>query len=58
MNSTDESTKIELHGNRVRSNDAEAARLVTAGRYLSFTLRKQSTSNTLSAMIAKVPTSR
>ncbi len=51
-------TKIELHGNRIRPNDAEAARLVTAGSYLSFTLRKQSTSNTLSAVLAKVPTSR
>jgi hypothetical protein len=51
-------TEIELHGNRIRPNDAKAARLVTAGSYLSFTLRKQSTSNTLSAVLAKVPTSR
>src|SRR5271167_1975512 len=48
-------TKIELHGNRIRPNDAKAARLVTAGSYLSFTLREQSTSNTLSAVLAKYP---
>jgi hypothetical protein len=31
-------TEIELHGNRIRPNDAKAARLVTTGSYLSFTL--------------------
>ena len=30
-------TEIELHGNRIRPN-AEAARLVTTGKYLSFAL--------------------
>jgi hypothetical protein len=29
-----------LHGNRIRPNDAKAARLVTTGSYLSFTLRE------------------
>jgi hypothetical protein len=48
-------TKIELHGNRVRPNDAKAARLVTSGSYLSFALREQSASNTLSAVLAKYP---
>jgi hypothetical protein len=48
-------TQIELHGNRIRPNDAKAAGLVTSGRYLSFTLREQSASNTLSAMLAKYP---
>ncbi len=30
--------EIELHGNRIRPNDSKAARLVTAGSYLSFAL--------------------
>ena len=29
-------TEIELHGNRVRLNDAKAALLMTTGSYLSF----------------------
>ncbi len=33
-------TEIELHGNRIRPNDAKAARQVTTGSYLSFTLRE------------------
>ena len=33
-------TEIELHGNRIRPNDAKAARLVTTGSYLSFALRE------------------
>lgn len=33
--------EIELHGNRIRPNDAKAARLVTTGSDLSFTLREQ-----------------
>ncbi len=33
-------TEIELHGNRIRPNDAKAALLVTTGRYLSFALRE------------------
>lgn len=48
-------TKIELHGNRIRPNNAKAARQVTAGSYLSLTLREQSTSNTSSAVLAKYP---
>jgi len=47
--------QIELHGNRIRPNDAKAACQVTAGSYLSFTLREQATSNTLSAVLAKYP---
>jgi hypothetical protein len=31
-------TEIELHGNCIRPNDAKAARLVTTGSDLSFTL--------------------
>jgi hypothetical protein len=48
-------TKIELDSNRIRLNDAKAARLVTAGSYLRFTLLEQSSSNTLSAVLAKHP---
>jgi hypothetical protein len=33
-------TEIELHGNRIRPNDAKAAHLVTTGSYLSFALRE------------------
>ena len=33
-------TEIELHGNRIRPDDAKAARLVTTGSYLSFALRE------------------
>jgi len=33
-------TAIELHGKRIRPNDAKAARLVTTGSNLSFTLRE------------------
>jgi hypothetical protein len=45
-------TEIELHGNRIRPNDAKAARLVTTGSYLSVALREQSAANTLSAVLA------
>jgi hypothetical protein len=31
-------TEIELHGNRIRPNDAKAARLMATGRDLNFTL--------------------
>jgi len=31
-------TEIELHGNRIRPNDAKAARQVATGAYLSFAL--------------------
>jgi hypothetical protein len=31
-------TEIELHGNRIRPNDAKAARLVATSSYLSLTL--------------------
>lgn len=48
-------TKIELYGNRIRPDDAKATRLVTAGSYLGFSLRKQSTSNTSSSVLAKYP---
>jgi hypothetical protein len=48
-------TDIELHGNRIRPNDAKAARLVTTGSDLSFTLREQFASNTLSTVLAKYP---
>ncbi|HET9308260.1 MAG TPA: hypothetical protein VFO46_19735 [Candidatus Sulfotelmatobacter sp.] len=44
-----------MHGNGIRPNDAKAARLVTTGCYLSFTLREQSASNALSAVLAKYP---
>jgi Tfp pilus assembly protein PilW len=47
--------KIEFHGNRIRPNHAKAARLVTAGSDLSFTLREQFASNTLSTMLTKYP---
>ncbi len=33
-------TEIELHGNRIRPNDAKAAHLVTTGSYLSFAQRE------------------
>gem|GEM_PF-3805661 len=33
-------TEIELHGNRIRPNDAKAASLLPAGGYLSFALRE------------------
>jgi hypothetical protein len=33
-------TQIELHRNRIRPNDAKAARLVTTGSYLRFALRE------------------
>src|SRR6266581_3997146 len=48
-------TDIELHGNRIRPNDAKAARLVTAGSDLSFTLPEQFASNTLSTVLTKYP---
>jgi hypothetical protein len=47
--------EIKFHGNRVRPNDAKAARLVTTGSDLSFTLREQIASNTLSTVLAKYP---
>jgi hypothetical protein len=47
--------EIELHGNPIRPNDAKAARLVTAESDLSFTLREQFASNTLSTVLAKYP---
>jgi len=47
--------EIEFHGNRIRPNDAKAARLVTAGSDLSFTLREQFASNTLSTVLTKYP---
>jgi len=33
-------TEIELHGNRIRPNDAKAARPVTTGSYLGLALRE------------------
>src|SRR5260370_38752787 len=45
----------DMNGNRIQPNDAKAARLVTAGSYLGFALRKQSTSNTSSSVLAKYP---
>jgi len=33
-------TEVELHGNRIRPNDAKAARLLTTSSYLSFALRE------------------
>jgi hypothetical protein len=48
-------TEIELRGNRIRPNDAKAARLVATGGDLSFTLREQFASNTLSTVLAKYP---
>ena len=51
-------TEIELHGNRIGPNDPQAARLVTTGSYLSFTLREQSTSNASSAGAREIPTGR
>ena len=50
--------QIELHGNRIRLNDAKAARLVTAGSYLSFTLREQIYFQHLVRGAREVPTSR
>lgn len=47
--------EIELHGDRIRPNDAKAARLVTTGSDLSFTLRGQFASNTLSSVLVKYP---
>jgi hypothetical protein len=48
-------TEIELRGNRIRPNDAKAARQVATGGDLSFTLREQFASNTLSTVFAKYP---
>src|ERR1700721_4196074 len=45
--------EIEFHGNHIRPNDAKAGRLVTAGSDLSFTLREQFASNTLSTVLPK-----
>jgi hypothetical protein len=47
--------EIELHGNRIRANDAKTARLVTTESDLSFTPREQFASNTLSTVLAKYP---
>jgi len=47
--------EIELHGNRIRPNDAKAARLVATSSDLSFTLREQFASNSLSTVLAKYP---
>ena len=47
--------EIEFHGNRIRPNDSKAARLVTTGSDLSFTLREQFSSNTLSTVLTKYP---
>ncbi len=33
-------TEIELHRNRIRPNDAKAARLMTTASYVSFALRE------------------
>jgi hypothetical protein len=33
-------TEVELHGDSIRPNDAEAARLVSTGSYLGFALRE------------------
>ena len=48
-------TEIELRSNRIRPNDAKAARLAATGSDLSFTLREQFASNTLSTVLAKYP---
>lgn len=48
-------SEIELDGNRIRPNNAQAARPVAAGSYFGFTLRKQSTSNTSSSVLAIYP---
>ena len=48
-------TEIELRGNRVRPNDAKAARLVATGSDLRFTLREQFASNTSFTVSAKYP---
>jgi hypothetical protein len=47
--------EIEFHGNRIRLNDAKAARLVTAASDVSFTLREQFASNSLSPVLTKYP---
>ena len=47
--------KIELHGNRIRLNDAKSARVVAAGGYLRFSSREQTASDTLPAVLAKYP---
>ena len=48
-------SEIELHGNRIRPNNAKVARLVATGSDLSFTLRQQFASNPLSTALAKYP---
>jgi len=48
-------TEIELRGNRIRPNDAKAARLVATGSDLRFTLREQFASNTSFTVSAKYP---
>ena len=48
-------TRIELYGDQIRLNDAEAARLATAISYLGFTLCEQSASDTLSPVLLKHP---
>src|SRR5215469_14634196 len=49
--------EIELHGNRIRPNDAKAARLVATSSDLSFTLREQFAPKGLSRGLAKSPQS-
>ena len=46
-------TEIELRGNRIRPNDAKAARLAATGSDLRFTLREQFASKTLFTVSAK-----
>ena len=47
--------KIELYRDQIRLNDAKAAGLATASSYLRFTLREQSSSDTLSPVLPKHP---
>jgi len=48
-------TGIKLHRDRIRPNDAKAARLVTTGSDLSLALREQLASDTMSTVLAKYP---
>jgi len=48
-------TTIELYRNQIRPNDAKAARLASASKYLGFTLCEQSASDTLSPVLPKHP---
>ena len=48
-------TQIELHGYRIRLNDAEAARLVTTCSYLRFASCEQFSSNAVSPAFPQHP---